>query len=291
MQSKHSRSTKNSSKNILLLSIISLFSCIIGVMLGIGSVWYYEKISKPSVTALSQPESPSLLPQSGSDTPVGDGFFIVVNGKFLKIPEFPNDSQIDFALLPTTSEKQPTFAIKGANYPIGNLKLFGYVAGIGVDAEFTQAGAVINSVFENSPAQMANIQPGEVIISVNGEKPKLPIVYQPGKKDLFGAMQEQITLIVMSGTNSRTVQLSRTYLGTVDNNILSVTNPSVTFTLEPKNDYVLLHVDRELKSGVYRFEFQAENVISGGGIFFEPTSTPTLPPIPIPTQKWVFVVK
>jgi len=260
-------------------------------MLGAGGFWYYEQTDKTSVSALSQPESHSLVQQTGSDTPVGDGFFVVVNGKFLKIPEFPNDNQIDFTLLPTTSEKQPTFAIKGANYPIGNLKLSGYIAGIGVDAEFTQAGAVINSVFENSPASMANLQVGEVIVSLNGENPKPPMVYQPGKKDLFGAMQEQITLIVMSGTNSRTVQLSRTYLDTVDSNILSVTNPSVKFTLEPKSDYVLLHVERELISGVYRFEFQIENVISVGGIFLEPTPTPTLPPIPIPTQKWVFVVK
>lgn len=261
-------------------------------MLGAGGFWYYEQqIKPPSESALSQPESPSLLPQSGSDTPVGEGFFIIINGKFVKIPDFPNDSQIDFALLPSTSEKQPTFAIKGANYPIGNLKLSGYIAGIGVDAEFTQTGAVINSVFENSPAQLANLQPGEVIVSVNGENPKSPMIYQPGKKDLFGEMQDEITLIVMSGTNSRTVQLPRTYLGTVDSNVLSVTNPSVKFAMEPKNDYVLLHVDKELKSGVYRFEFQVENVISGGGIFLEPTPTPTLPPIPIPTQKWVFVVK
>lgn len=291
MQSRQSRRTQNSSKSILLLSVISLFSCIIGVILGAGGFWYYEQINRASESVLPQPESPSLFSQSGSDTPVGEGFFIVINGKFVKIPDFPSDSQIDFSLLPSTSEKQPTFAIKGANYPIGNLKLSGYIAGIGVDAEFTQAGAIINSVFENSPAQLANLQPGEVIVSVNGENPKSPMIYQPGKKDLFGEMQDKITLIVMSGTNSRTVQLPRTYLGTVDSNILSVTNPSVKFTIEPKNDYILLHVDRALKSGVYRFEFQAETVVSGDGIFFEPTPTPTLPPIPLPTQKWVFVVE
>ena len=291
MQAKQSRRTQNSSKSILLLLVISLLSCIIGTILGAGGFWYYEQIKKPSESVLSHPESPSLLPQLGSDTPDGEGFFIVINGKFVKVPEFASDNQIDFALLPTTSEKQPTFAIKGANYPIGNLKLSGYIAGIGVDAEFTQTGAVINSVFENSPSQLANLQPGEVIVSVNGENPKPPMVYQPGKKDLFGEMQDQVTLIVMSGTNSRTVQLPRTYLGTVDSSILSVTNPSVIFTIEPKSDYVLLHVDIELKSGVYRFEFQTQDVIGGGGMLFEPTPTPTLPPIPVPTQKWVFVVK
>ena len=260
-------------------------------MLGAGGLWYYEQTVPPSEPVLSQPESPSLLPQSGSETPVGEGFFIVIDGKFVKIPEFPSDTQIDFTLLPTENEKQLTFAIKGTNYPIGNLDLSAYIAGIGVDAEFPQTGAIINSVFENSPAQLANLQPGEVIVSVNDEKPKSPMVYQPGKKDLFGEMQEQVTLIVMSGTNSRTIQLPRTYLGTVDSNMLSITNPSVKFTIEPKDDYILLHVDKELQSGVYRFEFQTENIISVGGILFESTPTPTPPPVPIPTQKWVFVIK
>lgn len=290
MQSEHSRHTSRSSKSILLLSVISLFSCIIGMMIGSGGFWYYEQIKKPSESASSQPESPSSLPQVESDTPTEDGFFVIVDGKFLKIPEFADESQIDLALLPATNKSQPTFAIRGANYPIGILKLSGYIAGIGIDAEFTQTGAAINSVFENSPAQIAGLQPGEVIVSVNGESPKSPMMYQPGGKDLFGAMQEQITLVVMSGTSSRTVQLPRTFLGTVNTDILSVTNPAVTFTLEPKGDYALLHVEKELKSGVYRFEFQPEIVISSG-IFLEPTPTPTVPPIPIPTQKWIFVVK
>jgi hypothetical protein len=291
MQTKQSHRTQNSSKSILLLSVISLFSCIIGTILGAGGLWYCEQIKKPSESVLSQSESPSLLSQLGSDTPDIEGFYLVNNGRFVKLPEFASDNQIDFALLPATNEKQPTFAIKGQNYPIGNLKLSGYIAGIGIDAEFTQTGAVINSVFDNSPSQLANLHPGEVIVSVNGENPKSPIVYQPGKKDLFGEMQEQVTLIVMSGTNSRTVQLPRNYLGTVDSSILSATNPSVKFTIEPKNDYILLRVDRELKSGVYRFEFKTQDVVDGSGILFEPTPTPTLPPIPLPTQKWVFVVK
>jgi hypothetical protein len=274
-----------------MVSIIALFSWIIGIMVGAGGFWYYTQMNSSSESMQLQPESLSILPQSGSDTPDGEGFFIVIDGKFVKIPEFPSDNQIDFSLLPVTGEKQPTFAIKSASFPIGNLKLIGYIAGIGIDAEFTQAGAVINTVFENSPAQIANLQPGEVIVSVNGETPKIPMTYQPGKKDLFGAMQEQITLTVMSGTNSRTIQLPRTYLGTVNNDF---SFPSfVKFTIEPNNDYVLVHLDKELKPGVYRFEFQTENYVIGTGIgvYFEPTPTPTMPPIPIPTQKWVFVVK
>ena len=291
MQTEHSRHTSKSLKSILLLSVISLLSCIIGIMIGSGGFWYYEQTKKPFESVLSGSESPALLPQGESDTLIENGFFIVADGKFLKIPEFSDESQINFALLPAADENRPVFAIRGANYPIGILKLSGYIAGIGIDAEFTQAGAVINSVFENSPAHIASLQPGEVIVSVNSENPKSPTIYQPGKKDLFGTMQEQITLVVMSGTSSRTVQLPRTFLGTVDREILSFTNPSITFTLEPKGDYALLHIDKELKSGVYRFEFRPDIVISGGGIFLEPTPTPTVPPVPIPTQKWVFVVK
>lgn len=289
MQSKQSRRSQPHSISILLVSIIALFSWIMGIMVGAGGFWYYTQMNNSSKSMQSQPESLSILPQTGSNTPDGEGFFIVINGKFVKIPEFASENQIDFSLLPITDEKQPTFAIKSASFPIGNLTLIGYVAGIGIDAEFTQAGAVINSVFENSPAQTANLQPGEIIVSVNGEIPKVPMTYQPGKKDLFGAMQEQITLTVMSGTNSRTVQLPRTYLGTV-NNGFSFTS-IVKFTIEPKNDYVLLHLDRELKPGVYRFEFQPENNNAVIGLSFEPTPTPTMPPIPIPPQKWVFVVK
>lgn len=115
--------------------------------------------------------------------------------------------------------------------------------------------------------------------------------FEPGKEDLFGEMQDQVNLIVMSGTYIRKVQLPRTYLDTVANDIFSMTNPSIRFTIEPKNDYVLIHPDKELKPGVYRFEFQTETVIVGGGIFFEPTPSPTSPPVPIPAGKWVFIVK
>lgn len=288
MQSKQSRRSQPHSISILLVSIIALFSWIIGIMVGAGGFWYYTQMNNSSESVPSQPESLSFLPQTGSNTPDGEGFFIVIDGKFVKIPEFASDNQIDFSLLPVTGEKQPTFAIKSASYPIGNLKLISYIAGIGIDAEFTQAGAVINSVFENSPAQIANLQPGEVIVSVNGETPRLPTVYRPGFKDLFGPMQEKITLIVMSGTNSRSVQLPRTYLGTVDNDIASLSNRSVKFTIEPKNDYILLRLDKELKPGVYRFEFQIDNYIISLEDGFTPTSTPI---IPIPTQKWVFIVK
>lgn len=152
MQSKQSHRTQTFSISLFSLSIIALFSCIIGILLGAGGFWYYEKINGSSEPGFSQPVSPSLLPQAGSNTPDGEGFFVVVKGKFVKIPELASDNQIDFALLPVTNEKQPTFVIRSTSFPIGNLKLTSYIAGIGIDGEFTQTGAVIRSVFENSPA-------------------------------------------------------------------------------------------------------------------------------------------
>ena len=297
MQYKH-LSKKDLIKLILIAAFFSLFSCGIGILIGTGSYLYFDQNNVSQVSSLSQlsptPQSEltSLLPQSEFAEPISDGFFININGELIQIPEFQNDNQIDFTLLPATVEKLPTFIIKSENYPLGNLVLLRYIAGIGVDVGFTQAGAVINSVFENSPASAANLQPGEIVLSVNGETPERPLTYRPGKVDLFGSMEEQITLIVMSGTNSRTIQVPRNYLGTVDYEMMSITNPSVHFSLEPKNDYILLHIDNELSSGVYRFEFKLSNTYTNSsGLFFGPTSTPTQPPIPIPTQKWIFVVK
>jgi hypothetical protein len=80
-------------------------------------------------------------------------------------------------------------------------------------------------------------------------------------------------------------------MGTVDSTLSSFTNPPTKFTLEPKDDYVLLHVDKELKPGVYRFEFQPETVIHAGSLLFGPTLTPTALPTPMSTHKWIFVVK
>lgn len=290
MQSERNIRTKISWKSILLLVVISFSSCVIGSMLGACGFWYYEQLST-DVFSIKQPESPIPLANSNS-SPAGDGFFIVNNGNFIKIPENFDDSQIDFSVLPSTNNRKTTFAVRGANFPLGSLTLSGYIAGIGVDANFTQTGAVINSVFEDSPARIANLQPGDVIVSIDGERVKSPTIYQPGKKDLFGAMQEKVSLVIMSGTNNRIIEIPRTYLGTIDYGILSVTNQPITFSIQPVKDYVLLKVDQELKPGVYRFYFQNQNVIDGGGaLTFEPTPTPTLPPIPLPTQKWMFVVK
>lgn len=214
-----------------------------------------------------------------------------MNNTLVKIPEIYNDNELDFSILPVTENERSTFAIRGANFPLGNLKLLSYVAGIGVDVNFTQTGAVINHVFDNSPAQMANLQKGEVIISINDNPVKEPMSYMPGKNDLFGEMQEKVGLVVLSGTSHRTVDIPRTFRGTVGTTTLIMTNRSVSFTLEPQDNYVLLHVDKEMKPGVYRFEFQADNIRDVDALPFQPTPTPTEIPTPLPAQKWIFVVK
>jgi len=126
MQSNHNRHTQKSWSTILLLAIISLFSCIIGVVLGAGGFWYYGQMIGTTIgITMPEPELPVISPKTGSNSPVGDGFFLIVGGRFTKIPEFSSDSQIDFSLLPSVDGKEPVFAIKGSNYPLGRLRLSG----------------------------------------------------------------------------------------------------------------------------------------------------------------------
>ena len=211
MQSSHqSQRTRRNRKDILLLAIISFFSCSIGILLGVGGILLYERTVPPVIEPdLVQPDTPSPLPQLGA-APTGDGFFISVNGTLIKLPEFVDDSQLDFRILPSTRDSRPVFAIQGTNLPLGNLRLIGYLAGIGVDLTFTQAGAVINSVFEDSPARIAGLQPGEIILSQNDEPVKSPMMYTVGRSDLIGVMQDKVTLVVVSGTSNRTVEMPRT---------------------------------------------------------------------------------
>ena len=292
MQSNRQQINNRSWKNILFAITFSVFSCIIGIVIGISGLWFFQQ-TKPSVyeSVLSKIESPTSIITSSNNMPSEDGFFIVQNGSYVKIPEIYDDNELDFSILPEINDKKPYFAIRGANYPLGNLKLKSYIAGIGVSVSFTQTGAVINHVFDNSPAQMANLQKGEVIISIDDNPVKQPMIYTPGKNDLLGEMREKVTLVVLSGTSHRTVEMPRTFRETVGSSNSLITSSSKSFSIEPKEQYVLLYVDREMKPGVYRFEFQADNIQGGGALLIQPTPTPTQPPMPLPTQKWIFVVK
>lgn len=143
MQSSAGHRTPNTYKSILLLSAISLFSCIIGAVLGAGGLWIYQLRTGYSQIASSPISEQPTEKQSQTGTLTEDGLFLTLNGQFQKLPQIITPSQIDFAQIPSTSEKLPTLAIRGTAYPLGNLQLAGYYAGIGVDADFTQAGAVV----------------------------------------------------------------------------------------------------------------------------------------------------
>jgi hypothetical protein len=272
-----------------LLTLIVLMSCLTGFLLGVGSHWYYENVyllDGHPIIGVSDvlPSAPNRDVNSLQD----DGFYLVQNTRYIKLPEIVNDSNIDFSVIPISVDTSPLFAVKGSSFPMGSLRLLGYIAGVGVDVTFSQSGAVINTVFANSPAQIAGLQPGDVVVSVDDRQATLTATsYTPGKLDLFGPMKESVSLSVVRGTSNFIVQLPRTYRETVGG-----TPRTVNFDIEPAGEYVLLKVTQSLKPGLYVFEFSLIDVFSfWASSSFNPTPTPTQPPIPLPVQKWLFVVE
>lgn len=279
--------------NTLWLGLVG-FACIAGFAVGILSTLVYQQRMGGNSNVVSQNiNQPEVgLPALGNvSAPTEDGIFLYNGGQLVKLTETLDGSQINFRSLASTNEAIPTFAIRGENYPLGMLKLKAYYAGIGVDLSYGQNGATINSVFPNSPAQNAGLQPGEVITGIDGtpvnKQPML--VYTPGKNDLFGLMKEKIVLQVLSGTSTRNVELAMSFRDTLVAGSY-IYNENVKFTVEPKDRYILVHPDKKMQAGVYRFEF-IDDTIYSPGIMIGPTPTPTLPPIPLPPQKWIFVVR
>ena len=197
---------------------------------------------------------------------------------------------IDISALPATSSRSPIIAIRGENLPLGSLAFHEYTAGLGVDLDFSQPGATVLGVAPNGPAANAGLLPGEVIVSVDGEPPKRPNGYTVGENDLFGVMHQGVTLEVAAGTNVRTVVLPRTYRGYTSEFTLFRMDSRVSFRLEPRGDFVLLFTEEDLEPGAYAVEFPLE-VVHRYGVGLEPTATPTVPPIPLPQDKWIFVVR
>jgi hypothetical protein len=227
----------------------------------------------PEQTNTPQP-SPTVTP--APQVLIEDGIYIVGNSNaYEKISAVDDDSVFNFPAIPTASNNKPVFAIKGDKFPIGDIELYGYYAGIGVDTELVSLGsgklaAKINQVFENSPAKEAGLGTGEIIFGVNGEAfqaIQLNFGFPP-YRDLVGILnpnQSEITIDVLSGTTERAVTLSRTYR--LSGNNFKTNNPISSVTVEPNGDYVLLKVTWALESGIYRIEFKQNK-----------------------TQKWIFVV-
>jgi len=243
--------------------------------------------------------------------PPSDGFYLVEKKGLILIPGLDRDTSMDLASLPHTTNPLAVFSVMGNGLPMGYLHLNPYYAGIGVDFSYTETGGMIERVFDNSPALEAGLQPGDLILTQDGQPLKRPMVqfYASGQRDLFGLMAENITLEVLSGTQNKTINLPRTYTATVTPQFITmqVQPPVISYNLEPMNGFILIRLKSPLPSGVYRFEFigpyngpSYDLGLPGTGCISvnpcptqPPTATPlpTAVPITIPNQKWVFVVK
>jgi hypothetical protein len=305
---KSNQSTRNK-VTVFLFGVV--FSCCFCSILGIGSYWTLtnitnlNKIQKSSIenTPTPQPKSietispfsPTEIKQSIETEYEGeiieDGLFLLENSTFVKLNEQLDDDQIDLTSLQRIDNRMPVFAIKGANFPLANLKLFCYYAGIGVDVTINNSQAVINTVFENSPAKSADLHPGDLITTLDGNPISYPLFYSSNKKDLLGEMKEMVSLTFLRGTALRTVELPRTYRESVGKNFISTFYTTKEISIEPKGDYVLIHLGEILNPGAYHFEFYREDPIVINGAAFGKTSVPTETPVPLPPQKWLFIVE
>lgn len=205
-----------------------------------------------------------------------DGIYVVGNSDtYEQISAADDDSVFNIPAIPTASNNRPVFAIKGNGFPIEELELHGYYAGIGVNTELIslgtgKLGAKITQVFENSPAKEAGLETGEIIFGVNGEAfQALDLNFGfPPYNDLVGITnpnQSEITINVLSGTTERVVTLPRTFRLSGDN--FKTNTPISSISFEPNGDYVLLKVTWPLEPGIYRIEFEQNK-----------------------TQKWIFIV-
>ena len=242
---------------------VAFLSMVLGILLGAGGLFAYQTLQTP-------------LPDIDHD--VSQQSFIIT---------------LNLSGLPTIGLSRPSIAIKGDNFPLGNLELLAYNAGIGIDISRTDSGALVNEVFQGSPAQAAGIHPGDVILTINTEPAQSPMAeaYTHGHHDLIGPMQERITLLVISGTTSREVTLPRTFRDFPSGMLNTTLQRAISFSIKPESGYVLLHPDRELEPGTYVLVFRPRPYHGSSLQMFGPTSTPTPLPIPIPEDLWAFVIK
>lgn len=234
-----------------------------------------------SSTATSLPVPTNTSEPSPTVTPVPsvlleDGIYVMgKSDTYEKISSVDDDSVFNIPTIPIASNNRPVFAVKGSSFPIEELELHGYYAGIGIDTELVTLGsgklaAKINQVFENSPAKEAGLKIGEIIFGVNGEPfQAMHLIFGfPPYRDLVGIInpnRSEITIDVLSGTTERAVILPRTYRLSGDN--FKTNSPISSITFEPNGDYVLLKVIGTLESGVYYIKFKQNKI-----------------------QKWIFIV-
>lgn len=125
--------------------------------------------------------------------------------------------------------------------------------------------------------------------------------YSQGMDDLIGVMCENISLEILSGTNSKTIQLPRTYTKSVNEFVFATKAPHIDIKLNPKGDYVIIQITSLLEKGIYRIEFPGRiptitptgKVIVGPIGNVGPTKTPNDPtslPTSIIAPIWAFKV-
>jgi len=236
--------------------------------------------------------------------PQRNGIYLQTEIGLVPLNGIRDDIILQLEFLPFTTNMSPSFSIMGENYQIGSLKILPYYAGIGVNIVYSDAGALIENIFNDSPAQAAGLQIGDLLLSVDGNPIERPLfhVYTQGMDDLIGIMYDRITLEVLSGTISKTIVLPRTYTNSVNDISIIINSSQIKYQIEPQGDYIILRILTELTAGVYRFEFPGRiptrtppgKGFTGGIGVPKVTNTPiepTLAPTSIIPPIWVFMIR
>jgi hypothetical protein len=270
------------------------------IMLQIGCG--YQTLAQKSQNTIATSNTNTLI-QVNNFRPSENGVYLIENGNLVPLVGIRDDQQMDLGSIPASSTQLPSFSIMGEYFKTGNLEILPYLAGIGVNLSYTNNGALIENVFDNSPAKEAGLKPGDLIISVDG----LPIKIEPfhlsmqGMDDLVGLMCEEITLNVISGTSNKLIYLPRTYTRSINEWVIAGKRIQIKFQIEPKDDYVIIHTITGLDKGVYRLEFPGRiPTITPTGIQLVgpignvgPTDTPVIPtlaPTSIVPPIWAFKI-
>ena len=276
-----------SKKQVAILLMVGILG---GTLLGGGSTYIFlTQNQKQPVDVL---DLPSIVSNGeGSFSLPGDGVYLVDGNKPLQISPLPKNQPIDINVVPTIKNRDLSIAIQGNALPIGQMVLRRVQAGFGIDADFSELGATAKSVFDGSPAQQAGIQPSDVIVKVDGERPKPPFSYMPGHVDIFGPMEPSIEVEFVRGTTSHLLNIPRTYIHPTGPFADMLYPSAEKLTVVPKGSFVILTPDEALKPGVYRLEVKS-NEVQGMGDLFPSSATAT--PSPVPPEStfyyWVFLV-
>lgn len=143
----------------------------------------------------------------------------------------------------------------------------GKVVGIGITASKTESGYIkVEEVYPDSPAELAGIQAGELIVKVN-DIDLTPETYEEGKNAISGKAGTTLSLVVRNGTEDRSipeivrrkVQRPTVYQKTIDN----VGYVKIIDFNDTTYDQFKKAVESLVESGVQSLIFDVRN--NGGG--------------------------